>query len=214
MSHKRFHGVDRVTQTSYFTTFVWMARVGRAKLTRLTAARLGRIRRTACDWLIYYGGPNVLWTRSTPTAMMGFSDGGKRRTGQNSRVGVSGVGLTELSRGRRLCLSRVTTRAGSGIISFYIFLCFHFLAVYVLLFCVCKKSNGISKLWTFRFKITLYVYIYTYKAIWIKIYFNQIQNGISYFKSLFHQRFLIKIERIIIGGWKMVNRTTGMKTQW
>lgn len=118
MSHKRFHGVDRVTQTSYFTTFVWMVRVGRAKLTRLTAARLGRIRRTACDWLIYYGGPNVAWTRSTPTAMMGFSDGGKRRTGQNSRVGVSGVGLTELprSRVRGLCLSRVTTLPSSGII--------------------------------------------------------------------------------------------------
>lgn len=126
MSHKRFHGVDRVTQTSYFTTFVWMARVGRAKLTRLTAARLGRIRRTACDCLIYYGGPNVPWTRSTPTAMMGFSDGGKRGTGQNRRVGVVGVGLTKLSRNRdrSLCVLRVTTTLPPDIYVTFIFFYF------------------------------------------------------------------------------------------
>lgn len=175
MSHKRFHGVDRVTQTSYFTTFVWMVRVGRAKLTRLTAARLGRIRRTACDWLIYYGGPNVLWTRSTPTAMMGFSDGGKGRTGQNSGVGVSGVGLTELSRGRvpRLCLSRVSTRAGSAIIFVLYFplLSFPRCLRFTFLRSVERERERATVYLNFerlRFKITVYKAVYGSRFILIR----------------------------------------------
>ena len=146
MSHKRFHGVDRVTQTSYFTTFVRMARVGRAKLTRLTAARLDRIRRTACDCLIYYGGPNVPWTRSNPAAMMGFSDGGKRGTGQNSRIVgvVQGWGLRNcpaVTRSSRVSVFHVSPQANSRLFLFSFF----FVSFLFLLQCLLQATFNFSR---------------------------------------------------------------------
>lgn len=88
------------------------------------------------------------------------------------------MGLTELSRVRGLCLSRVTTRPSTGIIFRSIFSSAFIPSLFTFTLLLLKKSNGISKLWTFRFKI----------AVCIKprgSRFILIGSGISEWKFLF-----------------------------